>query len=391
MKQLVLVDAKNMVFRHHWTHKDLRDEDGKPTSVLYGFLNGLLSLSNKMPDARFVFVWDGEGRTWRHDLLARVPTTTVEEHVQAKQESKLSGAQSFVDRQMNASLSFLQRQTGGRARSSEKQRLESLVPKKEAKEKAVGYKANRQEMWASDGHQDALEQIPELQKALRQIGFKQYMVPGLEGDDLLAMIATKALEAQWFDEVAVHSTDKDFYQLLPEVKVLKRVLDGRLIWASEGDVFSEHSITCADWTKLRALIGDPSDNIPRVFKGVGPANALKWLRMGVNPSLKDFELHPKSVRAACSVITNGKRSSLVQERWPEVWRNYQLCELARSPYDARIIRRTQLLAIRMMEEITSKSFAREPRDDWKVWFTAFCIGHQMPTLWGRRDEFDTIK
>jgi 5'-3' exonuclease len=67
MDKVILVDAKNFAYRHHHTHRLLMSK-GRPTSILYGVLSGLVSLSRKFGGAPLVFVWDGAGTTWRHEL-----------------------------------------------------------------------------------------------------------------------------------------------------------------------------------------------------------------------------------------------------------------------------------------------------------------------------------
>ena len=46
------------------------------------------------------------------------------------------------------------------------------------------------------------------------------------------------------------------------------------------------------WTSLRAIIGDDSDGMSGVKKGVGPKTAVKYLNYGLNPKLRLFKQHP---------------------------------------------------------------------------------------------------
>jgi len=66
-KQVVLIDAKNLVYATHWVHRFLSSK-GRSTSVLYGGFNVLVGMAKRMPDTPFVFVWDGNGKTWRHRI-----------------------------------------------------------------------------------------------------------------------------------------------------------------------------------------------------------------------------------------------------------------------------------------------------------------------------------
>ena len=67
VQTLVLVDSKLLCYRAHWVHRFLSSK-GRCTSVLYGALRMLAAVAGRMPYTAFVFVWDGEGKTWRHEL-----------------------------------------------------------------------------------------------------------------------------------------------------------------------------------------------------------------------------------------------------------------------------------------------------------------------------------
>ena len=60
--RLVIIDAKNALFRFGYAHLTLQASDGRPTGAVYGILGLLLRLKEKYPDARFVMAWDGKGQ-----------------------------------------------------------------------------------------------------------------------------------------------------------------------------------------------------------------------------------------------------------------------------------------------------------------------------------------
>lgn len=66
MKPIVLIDGKYLAYKMHFSHLSLRTTDGKPSGLLYGFLTELLRINKRLPDARILICWDGEGKTWRH-------------------------------------------------------------------------------------------------------------------------------------------------------------------------------------------------------------------------------------------------------------------------------------------------------------------------------------
>ena len=68
---VILIDAKNCLYRFGWVHRNLRTEDGIATGAVYGFISKLVELKKKYEDAKFVVVWDGERsgtHSWRSKL-----------------------------------------------------------------------------------------------------------------------------------------------------------------------------------------------------------------------------------------------------------------------------------------------------------------------------------
>jgi len=61
--QNVIVDGMNLAYRclHAPNLKDLTDELGRPTGVIFGFLRGLGSLRKRYPNARLYVAWDAPG------------------------------------------------------------------------------------------------------------------------------------------------------------------------------------------------------------------------------------------------------------------------------------------------------------------------------------------
>lgn len=67
--KIILIDSKNAMYRFGYVHSNLSTEDGDPTGAIHGVLMCLLRLKRKHPDARFVMVWDGVGKSWRFDAF----------------------------------------------------------------------------------------------------------------------------------------------------------------------------------------------------------------------------------------------------------------------------------------------------------------------------------
>lgn len=305
MDAVILVDGRNFVFRHHYPNKGLSTQDGKPTSVLHGCLSGLLSLANRLPDIPIVFVWDGGGNTWRHRLLQpSLGENTIEKQTKAKGVAvgQVSGV--FLP-----SLGHI-----------------ALPKPKPEPVKVEGYKATR-DMNATaqmlDDKKIAVKQIPELMSLLELLGIRSFKITNLEGDDLIGILTTALLQRKIFEKVIIHSTDKDFYQLISkEVSVLKGIDKGQLVWARREEIPLQYGINVEEWVKYRALVGDKSDNIPNFLTGVGPVTAVKWMRMGLDPSVKRFEDLPYLVKQQLKTVKLKGKLIDWESQWERLRRNY---------------------------------------------------------------------
>ncbi|MGQ9467103.1 MAG: DNA polymerase I [Anaerolineae bacterium] len=135
------------------------------------------------------------------------------------------------------------------------------------------YKAHRDRM-----PDEMRVQMDRIRQIVQAFGIPIVEVPGVEADDLMGALARQAA-AQGLETVIV-TGDKDLLQLVaPGVKVF---LAGRRL--SDGTVYDEEAVRArygglspAQLRDYKALVGDPSDNIPGV-NGVGEKTATELLR-----------------------------------------------------------------------------------------------------------------
>jgi len=125
------------------------------------------------------------------------------------------------------------------------------------------------------------EQIPKLKKVLEGFNIPVFEKEGFEADDILATIAKLAPRKQIFPEIEtiILSGDLDSLQLIDrhtKVYFLKKgVKEGGLY--DEKEVEKRYNLSPSQLLDLRALRGDPSDNIPGVT-GIGEKTAIKLLK-----------------------------------------------------------------------------------------------------------------
>jgi DNA polymerase-1 len=113
-------------------------------------------------------------------------------------------------------------------------------------------------------------QIPILKEVLDAMNIPRYELAGWEADDLIGTIAGRCEQEGW--ECVIVTGDKDSFQLVTE-KTHVRHVKTRLGQSEtkEYDVAAfeeEYGFEPLKMIDLKALMGDPSDNIPGVA-GIG--------------------------------------------------------------------------------------------------------------------------
>ncbi|HWL63990.1 MAG TPA: DNA polymerase I [Steroidobacteraceae bacterium] len=129
------------------------------------------------------------------------------------------------------------------------------------------YKSNRPPM-----PDDLRSQIEPLLESVEALGLPLLRIPGVEADDVIGTLATRAAAAG--EHVLISTGDKDMAQLVNEHITLVNTMTGSVLdrqgVKNKFDVWPEQIID------YLALVGDSSDNIPGIEK-VGPKTAAKWL------------------------------------------------------------------------------------------------------------------
>ncbi|MGH8183905.1 MAG: DNA polymerase I [Rhodanobacteraceae bacterium] len=129
------------------------------------------------------------------------------------------------------------------------------------------YKANRPPM-----PDDLRAQVEPMLKIVEALGFPILRVAGVEADDVIGTLATRA--AGDGIEVEVSTGDKDFAQLVGQnVLLVNTMTHTRMGRAGVIEKFGVPPERIVDYL---ALMGDSIDNIPGVPK-CGPKTAAKWL------------------------------------------------------------------------------------------------------------------
>lgn len=165
------------------------------------------------------------------------------------------------------------------------------------------YKAGRDKQ-----PEDLGAQLPLVAELCEAFGVPMLEVPDFEADDVIAtLVATAPDDA----EVCIVSTDKDLMQLVrPGVELLDTAKNRRIDAEAVEDRFGVPPSKLLD---VRALVGDPSDNIPGV-KGIGEKGAAKLiLEYGDLDTLLERAEDVKAKRAREGLLEHAEEARLSRE------------------------------------------------------------------------------
>ncbi|MDI9469644.1 MAG: DNA polymerase I [Bacillota bacterium] len=134
------------------------------------------------------------------------------------------------------------------------------------------YKVQREAM-----PEDLARQLPILRDCLEALGIRWLTAPGFEADDLLGTVSR--LASSWGLESIIMTGDKDAFQLIDgRTRVLVPGSRGAADTLYDEALFRErYGIEPRQFIDVKALMGDPSDNIPGV-DGIGEKGALGLIR-----------------------------------------------------------------------------------------------------------------
>ena len=138
-------------------------------------------------------------------------------------------------------------------------------------EKYKDYKGGR-----SETPDELKVQFPIAKELLTYMGIKYYEIDNYEADDIIGTFAKYCDNDPDFIGTII-SSDKDLLQLISNDIDIKLLKQKDYIRYNRDSFFSEYGIEPINIIDLKALMGDPSDNIPGV-KGIGEKGALKLLQ-----------------------------------------------------------------------------------------------------------------
>lgn len=153
-----------------------------------------------------------------------------------------------------------------------------------------GYKAGRPALPS-----DLVLQLRRLDPLVEALGFPRFSVRGYEADDVLATLADEL--SRGGEHVLIASGDRDMLQLVsPSVEVLFLGQRGKPPQRYDvAAVEKRFGVPPERLPAYVALVGDTSDNIPKV-KGIGPVAAQKLI--AAHPDVASLLAHADSIAPA---------------------------------------------------------------------------------------------
>ena len=88
----------------------------------------------------------------------------------------------------------------------------------------------------------------------------QFMEPEVEADDVISYIKSSSMFTDW--QKVIVSADKDFIQLLDDKTILHRPIQKEYL--NKNAIIEKFGIHPNNFALARAIVGDPSDNLPGV-------------------------------------------------------------------------------------------------------------------------------
>jgi len=154
-------------------------------------------------------------------------------------------------------------------------------------------------------------QVTWLEHAIKSLGGPCFRYPGVEADDIIAVIANDVADGIWDssgeDDAVIVSSDKDFLQCITQrISVFNPI---------KNELTTEENIEnwlggepVSRYLEVKSMIGDPSDSIPGI-KGIGLKTAINSLKMFDN-----FESLPSSEFKGRMSVINEHESIVILQR-----------------------------------------------------------------------------
>lgn len=166
-------------------------------------------------------------------------------------------------------------------------------------------------------------QLSWIEKLLEFLGVRQIRVLGKEGDDVLYQVIHLIRGKK-----IIISEDKDFLTLISKDVSQYRPICQEFINLDTFENFSNGYKSPLHFLYGKVILGDGSDNIPSISKGVGQTTVLSVLN-----KIKESDLSVKSILRVASEIDNFRTRKIIDAGESVLNRNIDLIDMSREHFD----------------------------------------------------------
>lgn len=267
-KKLLLIDGNNLFHRAYHALPPLTDKTGENANAVFGFSNMLIKAVDEVKPTYIACAFDTKAPTFRH----------------------------------------------------------------------VGFAAYKAQRVAPPP--DLYPQLPKVKAVLDAFGIKYFEKAGYEADDLLASIAAKVVDSSSLIvhgekkksenpmndtrstiNIVIISGDRDLLQLVDgKIKVQApgwNLKDATLFGSAE--VKEKYGVTPQQMVDWKALVGDPSDNIPGIA-GIGPKTASDLIQKygSVEGIFEQLDNDPVSLGKLAAKLEAGRENAVAAKKLIEL-------------------------------------------------------------------------
>jgi DNA polymerase-1 len=171
-------------------------------------------------------------------------------------------------------------------------------------------------------------QIPILEHILSNMGVRVGRLEGFEADDLVALCVLNLVDSPG-EEVILVSGDLDYLQAIAwgnNISVY-RPIPNKEEYVDRENFYSLYGVVPQHYIWFKAIVGDPSDNISGVVRGLGEVRAKKLFEH-FPPNVELETLKQYAASSADKII----RRLAEEENWKKFVGNLMLMDWKRVPF-----------------------------------------------------------
>ena len=256
-----------------------------------------------------------------------------------------------------------------------------------------GYKAQRKPM-----PEDLKKQMPISKEILSAMGIKRFELEGYEADDIIGTVSRICDESGI--ECYIATGDKDDLQLATDkTKVILTVTRSGVnetTYYDDKAVLERYHVTPREFIDVKALMGDPSDNIPGVA-GIGEKTAMSLIEKYKSIEYIYDNLSELDIKGAMlKKLTEGKDSAFMSKELATIIRdvpidfNFDECAFGGRLSDCATDELYTILSRLNLNSII-KRLSLSPKEEEKTEITDIFRGTAIKEITSQKDLEEFIK